>query len=57
MRESLKKFKKKEFDESILKIMTNHKIPDEHHEHHENHRVPYENFEKNENTKIKLENY
>ena len=49
--------KKKEFDESILKIMTNHKIPDEHHEHHENHRVPYENFEKKTNTKIKLENH
>ena len=46
-----------ELDASITKIMTNPRIPDEHHEnHYENHRIPYENFENNENTKIQLEN-
>ena len=36
-----------EFDANITKIMTNPKMPDEHHENHENHRIPYDNFEKN----------
>ena len=46
-----------EFDASITKIMTNLRIPVEHHENHENHRIPYENLKNNENTKIQRENH
>ena len=46
-----------EFDASITKIMTNPRIPDEHHENHENRRIPYENIKNYDNTKIQRENH
>ena len=45
-----------EFDASITKIITNRRIPVEHHENHENHRIPYDNFENHENTRIPMYN-
>ena len=46
-----------ELDAIITIIMTNPRIPNEHHENHGNHRIPYENFENNENMKIQRENH
>ena len=45
------------FDASITKIMTNPRIPIEHHENHENHRIPYDNFESHEKHKTQGENH
>ena len=45
------------FDANITKIITNPRIPVEHHESHENDIILYENFESHENTKVQRENH